>query len=133
MRRRRDEKEATDVPRILNTLGLAGVALILAAGQLLFKLTAARSPSIGSLADLRHLLAEPLFWVALALYGLATLLWVFLLQRVALTYAYPFVALAFVLVPLGAAAFFGERLSVGFFVGTALIVAGICVTGLSRG
>ena len=63
----------------------------------------------------------------------AASLWVFyLLQRVALVYAYPFAALAFVLVPFGAAAFFGKRLSSGVLIGTALIVAGICVTGLSR-
>jgi drug/metabolite transporter (DMT)-like permease len=117
---------------ILNTVGLSGVAFILATGQLLFKLTADRSPIVGHVADLRHLLADPLLWLALALYALATLLWVFLLQRVALTHAYPFAALAFVLVPLGAAAFFGEKLSLPFFLGTALIVAGICVTGFAR-
>ena len=117
---------------ILNTLGLAGFALILAVGQLLFKLTAERSPIIERFADLRHLLSDPMLWLALVLYGLATLLWVFLLQRVPLSYAYPFAALAFVLVPFGAAAFFGERLSGGVWVGTTLIVVGVCVTGLSR-
>jgi hypothetical protein len=85
---------------VLHTLGLASVALILAVGQLLFKLTADRAPVIGGVADLRHLLGDPLLWVALVLYGLATLLWVLLLQHVSLIYAYPFAALAFVLVPL---------------------------------
>jgi drug/metabolite transporter (DMT)-like permease len=117
---------------ILNTVGLSGVALILAAGQFLFKMTADRSPAIGHFADVRHLLGDPLLWLALALYGFATLLWVFLLQRVPLSHAYPFAALAFVLVPVGAAVFFGERLSGTFLVGAALIVVGICVTGLSR-
>ena len=84
---------------VLNTLGLLSVAFILALGQLLFKLTALRSPAI---------------------------------ERLALTYAYPFAAVAFVLVPFGAAVFFDERLTIGILVGTALIVLGICVTGLSR-
>ncbi len=109
-------------------MGLAGVALILAAGQLLFKLTAQRSPVIARFTDLRHLLSDPLLWFAVALYGGATLLWILMLQRVALINAYPFAALAFVLVPLGAAAFFGERLSANVYIGTALIVVGICVT-----
>ena len=117
---------------ILNTVGLSGVALILAGGQLLFKMTADRSPAIAHFADVRHLLGDPLLWLALALYGFATLLWVFLLQRVALSHAYPFVALAFVLVPAGAAIFLGERLSGTVLAGTVLIVVGICVTGLSR-
>ena len=117
---------------VLNTLGLLSVAFILALGQLLFKLTALRSPAIERFTDLRHLLFDPMLWLALLLYGFATLLWVFLLQRVALTYAYPFAAIAFVLVPFGAAVFFDERLTIGILVGTALIVLGICVTGLSR-
>ena len=117
---------------IVNILGLSAFALMLAIGQMLFKLTAQRSPTIERFADLRHLFADPMLWLALLLYGLATLLWVYLLQRIALVYAYPFAALAFVLVPFGAATFFGERLSVGIPIGAALIVAGICVTGLSR-
>lgn len=120
-------------PQIVNLLGLSAVALILAGGQLLFKMTADRSPAVGGVGDLRHLLGDPLLWLALLLYGAATLLWVILLQRVALTYAYPFAALAFVLVPLGAAAFLGERLSTGVLAGAALIVAGIWVSGLSHG
>jgi drug/metabolite transporter (DMT)-like permease len=118
---------------LLNVLGLSSFALMLAVGQLLFKLTAARSPTIERLADLRHVLSDPILWLALLLYGLATVLWVFLLQRVALIHAYPFAALAFVLVPFGAAAFFGERLSGGVLLGSVLIVAGIAVTGLARG
>lgn len=117
---------------MFHVVGLSGFALLLATGQLLFKATAERSPPIGRLADLQHLFSHSTFWLALVLYGLATLWWVFLLQRVALTHAYPFAALAFVLVPFGAAAFFGERLSGGVLIGAALIVAGICVTGLSR-
>jgi drug/metabolite transporter (DMT)-like permease len=127
------KKERRMSREILNILGLSGFAFMLAIGQLLFKSTAERSPTIERFADLRHMFSDPMLWLALLLYGLATLLWVFLLQRVALTHAYPFAALAFVLVPFGAAAFFGERLSSGVLIGTALIVIGICVTGLSGG
>jgi drug/metabolite transporter (DMT)-like permease len=117
---------------MLETVGLGGFALILAAGQLLFKLAADRAPPISELNGLRHLLGDPILWLALLLYGAATLLWIFLLQRVALSHAYPFAALAFVLVPLGAALFFGERLSSGFFVGSALIAVGIWLTVLAQ-
>lgn len=116
---------------IIDSLSLAGVATILAAGQLLFKLTATRSPTVAQFSDLRHLLYDPLLWLALLLYAVATVLWIFLLQRVALMHAYPFAALAFVLVPIGASVFFGERLSPGIILGTALIVIGICVTVVS--
>lgn len=117
---------------LLHTMGLLAVAFILAAGQLLFKVSADRVPLVDRVSDLRHLLLDPVLWAALVLYGVATVLWVLLLQRVQLTYAYPFAALAFVLVPFGAAVFFGEKLNPSFFIGAALIIAGICVTGASR-
>jgi drug/metabolite transporter (DMT)-like permease len=120
------------MPReFIDNLSLAGIVLILSAGQLLFKLTAIRSPMLVSVADLRHLLQDPLLWLALLLYGAATLLWIFVLQRIALIHAYPFAALGFVLVPVGASIFFGERLSIGVLVGSGLIVTGICVTAMS--
>jgi drug/metabolite transporter (DMT)-like permease len=120
------------MPReFIDNLSLAGIVLILSAGQLLFKLTAIRSPMLVSVGDLRHLLQDPLLWLALLLYGAATLLWIFVLQRIALIHAYPFAALGFVLVPVGASIFFGERLSIGVLVGSALIVTGICVTAMS--
>jgi drug/metabolite transporter (DMT)-like permease len=121
-----------DVSReIVDSLSLAGIALILSAGQLLFKLTAIRLPIVAQFTDLRHLVYDPLLWLALILYGGATVLWIFMLQRVELMHAYPFAALAFVLVPMGAWAFFGERLSLGVMVGTVFIVIGICVTVVS--
>jgi len=116
---------------IVDSLSLAGIALILSAGQLLFKLTAIRLPTVAQFSDLRHLIHDPLLWLALVLYGGATVLWICMLQRVELMHAYPFAALAFVLVPIGASAFLGERLSLGVMVGTLFIVIGICVTVVS--
>jgi drug/metabolite transporter (DMT)-like permease len=117
------------MPRgIADSLSLAGIALILSVGQLLFKLTAGRLPTVSQFRDLRHLFHDPLLWLALLLYAGATLLWICMLQRVALMHAYPFAALAFVFVPLGASAFLGERLTPGIVLGTILIVVGIGVT-----
>jgi multidrug transporter EmrE-like cation transporter len=116
---------------VVDSLSLTAIALILSVGQLLFKFAALRLPAVDHLRDLRHLLGDPLLWLALILYGVATLLWIFMLQRVALMHAYPFAALAFVLVPIGASTFFGERLSGGVVIGTGLIVLGICVTVVS--
>ena len=50
-------------------------------------------------------------WVAVALYAAATLLWVRILTTVPLSRAYPFVALAFVLVPAAGYLFFHEAIS----------------------
>lgn len=64
---------------------------------------------------------------SVALYGGATLLWIYLLTNVPLNKAYPFMALCYVLVPLMAFLFFGEQLSMAYFLGCALILAGIVV------
>lgn len=109
--------------------GLLGFSILLATGQTLFKTTALALPRGAALSQsFPVLLRLPSFWAALALYGLATLLWIHLLQSVPLSRAYPFAALGFVIVPASAALLFGEVLTPAYLVGTALIVAGVFVT-----
>jgi len=62
---------------------------------------------------------------ALALYGVTTIAWVWVLQKIELGRAYPLMALAFVLVPIGSHVFLGERFQPQYFIGVALIMAGI--------
>lgn len=108
---------------------LLGISALLAAGQTLFKVAALKLKGAGGAStDLLSLAAIPSFWLALTLYGLGTLLWIFILQTVPLSRAYPFMALAFVMVPLMAMMFFAERLNLTYAIGTLLIVAGVVVT-----
>ncbi|WLH27207.1 EamA family transporter [Pseudomonas sp. FP215] len=65
---------------------------------------------------------------AFALYGLTTILWVYVLQRADLGKIYPLMALAFVIVPIGSHFVFGERFQPQYMVGVALIIVGIVVT-----
>ncbi|HEY2255024.1 MAG TPA: EamA family transporter [Variovorax sp.] len=96
----------------------------IAAGQILFKLSAAAMQKAGSFLDPRGLL---ILFVALGLYGITTLAWVWVLQQIELGRVYPLMALAFVVVPLGSHFLLGERFQIQYFVGVALIVAGIVV------
>jgi len=82
-------------------------------------------PPIRSVSDFGGALQIPSLWAALGLYGAATLLWIYLLQTIPLSRAYPFAALGFVLVPAAGVLLFGERIS-GMYVGGAVFV----VTGL---
>lgn len=107
---------------------LLGISALLAAGQSLFKLSALSLHGAGQTGGLFSLVTIPSFWLALALYGLGTLLWIVVLQTVPLSRAYPFMALAFVIVPLLAVVIFKESLSLTYLVGAALIVAGVMVT-----
>lgn len=67
-------------------------------------------------------------WLGLLVYALATLAWLAVLRELPLRVAYPFVALAFVVVPVLAWAVLGEELRWSTGVGAVLIAAGIWVS-----
>ncbi|MEO8061547.1 MAG: hypothetical protein ABI821_02240 [Pseudomonadota bacterium] len=99
----------------------------IATGQILFKRAAAQiTPGAGG-GWLLELARLPTMWVAVALYAVSTLLWVRILTTVPLSRAYPFVALAFVLVPAAGYLFFNETVNARYAIGTALIVIGVAV------
>jgi drug/metabolite transporter (DMT)-like permease len=98
--------------------------LAIAAGQILFKL-AARSAT--GTAGFPWEFLNAWFVAAIAVYAAATFLWVWLLKTLPLNVAYPFVGLAFVIVPLMAAWFLGESLDWRHVAGGALIAAGVAV------
>jgi drug/metabolite transporter (DMT)-like permease len=101
--------------------------LMLAGGQLLFKTAAERWQIHGwSWATLWGFLS-PLMLVALAVYAVATLLWVYVLRTVPLSAAYAVFSLAFVIVPLASHFLLGERLSANTLIGGAIIVLGVIV------
>ena len=65
------------------------------------------------------------FYASIALYGALTVVWIWILTRIPLSRAYPFVILTFVFTPMFAAFAFGEPLNVWYFCGLALILAGL--------
>jgi drug/metabolite transporter (DMT)-like permease len=111
-----------------NFVSLVIFALSLAAGQVLFKKTALAMSGRPLIEGLLAVLAEPLFYLALALYGATTFLWIWILSRVPLTQAHPFVAGAMVLVPLLSVLLLGEKVSFVFWLGIAFIMLGILLT-----
>lgn len=104
------------------------VALIcvfgIACGQIMFKLSALSLKRTGSFFDPSTLL---LLGSSFALYGVMTIAWIWVLQKADLGKVYPLMALAFAIVPLGSHLAFGERFQPQYFVGVALIMAGIIV------
>ena len=100
--------------------------IMIAVGQVLFKLTSTRLTAESG-TPFYSVALNPLFLLALAIYGSATLLWIYVLKVVPLSYAYSFMALTFVLVPLMAAFFLKEPLTVKYAIGACLIIAGLFV------
>lgn len=105
-------------------IGLLGTPLLIAMGQVLFKMT---SNTAGDLSwrGLLALAANPVLIAALVLYGFGTIVWIYVLKSVPLTIAYSFMGLTFCFVPLLAQFFFGEPLTMRYALGTLLIFAGL--------
>lgn len=125
------EKTKGDQFMSLFNFGLCLVCtLALSIGQILFKL-AARQLEEQSLAGafMANAWKNVYLLSAIVLYGMATLLWVWVLRRVPLNVAYPFTALAFVVVPMASFFLLDEPLSARLILGSFLIVAGICIAG----
>lgn len=102
------------------------VPLMISFGQFLFKM-AGRDLSGNVGRDLMGIAFQPYFIGAMALYGVASFLWVIALSNTDISRAYPFMASGFIVVPLLGYFLLNETLSLPFFAGTALIIAGIVV------
>lgn len=103
----------------------------LALGQVMFKLAAVelRQPEGASLLRLAATVAlNPWFITAALLYAGLSIIWVWILSDMALSTAYPFVALAFVFTPLLGHWVFSEALGRNQVMGLALLVAGLLLT-----
>ena len=106
--------------------GLLLTPLLISAGQVLFKLTSARTGA-ADMQGLLSLLVDPYLIAAFAIYGIGTIVWIYVLKSVPLSVAYPFMALTFCAVPLLAWGFLGETLSLRYAFGAGLIIAGLLV------
>ncbi len=113
----------------MNRIAYLGLTLVcvamIASGQVLFKLAADESKRAGD-----NWLAGWFTWSfvgALVIYGVATLLWVWVLRHVPLNIAYPLFALAFLIVPVLAHFFLNEPFSIRHLIGGGLILAGVAI------
>jgi drug/metabolite transporter (DMT)-like permease len=110
------------------SVGLAlGTVALNSGAQLLLRGAALRGATP---AEPLTLLRSPLFMVALAAYGLSVLTWLAVLRKVPLGVAMPFMALAYVAVPIAAWAVFGDPISWRTVGGTALVIAGVLLVAL---
>ena len=98
--------------------------LAISVGQVLFKRTGLQIETTGSVFDARVLLTG---LGAMLLYAGASLLWIYLLRFVELKFAYPIMALSFVITPLLAHLLLSEKIGGQYLLGMALIITGIVV------
>jgi drug/metabolite transporter (DMT)-like permease len=105
----------------LTLLCVVGIAV----GQILFKKAAMHLPESPQFIDW---LMNSWLIIALILYAITTLLWIWVLRNAPLHIAYPFMALAFIIVPLLSYFFLGEPINTKTFIGGAIIAIGVTIT-----
>ena len=111
---------------VIQILLVISTVIFLSVGQVLFKLSALKVKTSGD-AFLPSPILDPKFIMALFVYGIATLMWVYVLQFAPLREAYPYAALAFIFVPLLSYLFLGESLQISSFIGALVIIAGVYI------
>ncbi|QXL84442.1 hypothetical protein [Comamonas sp. NLF-1-9] len=106
---------------IVTLLCVLGISL----GQVLFKKAAL---SLADTNELMNWISNSWLLAAIILYGVTTVVWIWVLRQAPLHLAYPFMALAFILVPLLAKLLLNEPIHAQTFVGGTLILVGITIT-----
>ncbi|MGE5088243.1 MAG: transporter [Candidatus Levyibacteriota bacterium] len=118
---------SADAMNALNVTLLVLYAGGMSVGQVLFKLAADRSRDDAARGFLGALLRDGYFLTAIAIYACLTLLWVWILTRVPLSRAYPFVVLSFAFTPALASWLFGESIGLWYLAGLGLVVSGLAI------
>ena len=119
----------------IQILQLIAFTFLMSLGQVLFKKTAltlsltmaSQENPLGLIEGIIKALSVPWLYIALCVYAMATVCWLYILQRVPLSLAYPFSALAMVIVPIIAIYLFGEKLNWSYWIGVFFIFTGIII------
>lgn len=94
-------------------------------GQVLLKMAAQQMQVRHSVMEI---VTNPLLIAAFSLYATLGVVWLLILKELPLSVAYPFVALSFAVTPLLAWLVLGDKPQGLYFLGIALICAGVAVT-----
>lgn len=122
---------------MLSTVLLFFVLVFTVYGQLMMKSRAMvyATDLAGAQAKLHyliHMFSDIGVISALGAAVLAAICWMLAIARLDVGFAYPFMALSFVLVPIGSKLFFGEPLPAVQLLALALIIAGVTLSALTR-
>lgn len=105
-------------------LAILSCVIGISAGQVLFKL-ASRTISQGQ--PFYFVLGSPYFLCGIAIYGVATFVWIVQLAKADLSRAYPMMTLSFILVPILSSLFLGETIAPRYWAGLILLLSGLII------
>jgi drug/metabolite transporter (DMT)-like permease len=112
----------------MNVSLLSFIMILLVTGQFLFKQAGWAIRGRSLLDACLAILSLPVFYLAVSIYALATLLWVYVLSRVPLTLAYPWIACTTIAVPLIGRFVYAEQVTPFFWLGIGFVVVGFICT-----
>ena len=104
---------------------LLAVPLVIAIGQILFKIVSVSVPEVRDVSGVLGILVEWRLWLALALYGTAVVVWVIAIRRIPISQAYLFMSLTYIYLPVIAWLTLGESMSLRQLGGVSLILLGL--------
>jgi len=82
--------------------------------------------------SLRDVVTTPAVWAGLALFGLSAVVWLAVLSRASLSFAYPFASLTYVLILLADRFVLDQEITALRYAGVACIVVGIVLVAQTR-
>ncbi len=108
------------------------ISLLLAAGQLCWKygLTKVGGYSVNA-KNVFELVASPFIVIGFVLFGVATLIWLDVISKVEISYAYSLISISYIFVPIGAIFIFKEAIPLIRWVGILVIITGIIIVSKS--
>lgn len=119
--------------RSLAHLLLAGVLVLTTFGQVIIKWRALKLSQEPSVVNyLFAMLTDLGVLSGLGAAGAAAVLWIWAIQRLELSYAYPLMALTFAIVPVASHLMLGESLRPLRLGGIAVIVFGVVLTAMDK-
>ena len=117
---------------LFSVLLSAGSQLLLKYGMTSEAVRAALEARTGPLQLALTIARSPFVLSGLFCFGLSAVVWLFVLARIPLSSAYPFVALGIAITVLAGRFLFGESVSVLKAVGVMFVLAGIVMVATSR-
>jgi drug/metabolite transporter (DMT)-like permease len=103
-------------------------AFLLAIGQILFKVGSEKWEISNISTTIITFVTNPFLIIAIVLYAVTIVLWIYVLKQLPLTVAYPITALSFIIVPMLSSFYLDEKVTIYTFIGGVLVILGVLLT-----
>jgi len=104
-------------------------ALCLAAGQILWKI-GLKGRQFSGFEAIIKIIFSPLILTGILIYALATVLWLYILSKADISYAYPLTSIAHIIMFFCALLIFKEQIHITRWIGVSMIALGVFLIGL---